>query len=54
VLACLRPQRQSEQSGRAELALLRAGRRATMVFNLQSKVVNDWRGDERKLFGTLT
>jgi para-nitrobenzyl esterase len=29
-------------------------RRATMVFDVQSKMVDDWRGEERKLFSTLT
>jgi len=29
-------------------------RRATMVFDAQSKMIDDWRGEERKLFSTLT
>src|SRR3954451_1438801 len=63
------PQRVADQMSASWLAFARSGnpnnpatpnwpayepdRRATMVFNVQSKVVNDWRGDERKLFGSL-
>ena len=64
------PQRVADQMSACWLAFARSGNpndpavpnwpsyepdgRATMVFDVQSKVVNDWRGDERKLFGTLT
>lgn len=63
------PQRVADQMSASWLAFARSGnpnspavpnwpayeadKRATMVFDVQSKVVNDWRGDERKLFGTL-
>jgi para-nitrobenzyl esterase len=64
------PQRVADQMSACWLAFARSGNpnnpavpnwpsyesdgRATMVFNVQSKIINDWRGDERKLFGTLT
>ncbi|MBS0639173.1 MAG: carboxylesterase family protein, partial [Proteobacteria bacterium] len=63
------PQRVADQMSASWLAFARSGnpnspavpnwpayeadKRATMVFDVQSKVVNDWRGDERKLFRTL-
>jgi carboxylesterase type B len=54
VLACVRPQRQSKHPAESNWPSYEPDGRATMVFNVQSKVINDWRGDERKLFGTLT
>ena len=64
------PQRVADQMSACWLAFARGGdpnnpatpnwpaydadKRASMVFDVQSKVIDDWRGDERKLFGTLT
>jgi para-nitrobenzyl esterase len=63
------PQRVAAQMSACWLAFARSGnpnnaavpnwssyqpdKRATMVFDVQSKVVDDWRSNERKLFGTL-
>jgi len=64
------PQRLADQMSACWLAFARSGdpnnsavphwppyrtdSRATMVFDVQSKVAEDWRGDERKLFAALS
>ena len=52
-MARLRAHRQSEQSGDPDWPAYRLADRATMVFDVQSRVVADFRGDERTLLAGL-